>query len=285
MRNLAWLNGVTIDLDKAYVSMEDRGFLLGDGVYEAVRIYNGTAFLLKEHLKRLLYSAGAIMLDLPVNTEKFETIIEQLIEDSACREGYLYIQLTRGVSPRAHAFPENTAPTLAMYVRGISEEWEPKPHIFKYCITYPDERGLRCDIKSINRLHNVLAKERAKREGALEAILYRPDGTVTEGSSANVFAVIDGDIYTHPETTEILSGITRGVVLELLHEHKIACFEKTFSIRELAQASEIWITSSIIEVATVIIDKKSNYLQRKPSETFKKIVTSYSDLVYKCCYK
>ncbi len=258
MQNLAWINGNISDLSAAKISIEDRGYLFGDGVYEVIRIYNGLPFYLNAHLERLQKSAGAIRLESPYSIEEIIKVIEGLIESSGCYDGYIYMQLTRGIAKRDHLFPPETKPKMVIYVRGldpISEIDAIKP---QRCITLPDERWMNCYIKTINLLPNLLARQKAAEAGAIEAILYRPGETVTEGTRSNVFAVIDGRVLTHPETNLILSGITRRIVLDILEKLTIPFSEEAFTLRDLEKAAEVWITSTTMEVNPVgDIDGKS----------------------------
>ncbi len=248
MQNIAWINGVFSDLSTAKISIEDRGYLLGDGVYEVIRIYNGRVFYLGAHLRRLLRSAEAIRITNPFSEEEMQAIITELLAKSGCREGYIYMQLTRGSAKRDHLFPEQTRPNLVMYVRELApipatEDVKPQE-----AVTLSDERWLNCYIKTTNLLPNSLARQKAAEAGAVEAIFYREGGIVTEGTRSNVFSVIDGLVRTHPASNLILSGITREIVLELLKELSIPTLEKAFSLQELETAAEVWVTSTTMEV-------------------------------------
>ncbi len=251
MKNLAWIDGRVSDLSEAKVSIEDRGYLLGDGVYEVIRIYNGRPFYLNAHLDRLQNSAAAIRLSIPYTMEEIVTTSEELIGSSGCREGYIYMQLTRGSSKRDHLFPTDASPTLAIYVRELDALSEIDAISLQSCITLPDERWMNCNIKTINLLPNLLARQKAAEAGAIEAILYRPGGIVTEGTRSNLFAVIDDRVFTHPETNLILPGITRRIVLDILNKLAIPFSENPFTLNNLEKASEIWITSTTMEVNPV----------------------------------
>ncbi len=251
MRNLAWINGTVSDISEAKVSLEDRGHLLGDGVYEVTRIYNSRPFYLSAHLERLHKSAVAIRIDIPVRIGEIEEIVADLIKKSDCIDGYLYIQLTRGSAQRNHLFPVGATPNLTLYVRGL----DPLPALEAVkpaeCITLPDERWLNCHIKTVNLLPNLLARQKAAEAGAQEAILYRSGDVVTEGTRSNVFILIDGKVRTHPESNLILSGITRRIVLDILTELAISNSEENFTRHDLQNASEVWITSTTMEVNPV----------------------------------
>ncbi len=251
MKNLAWINGVISDLADAKVAVEDRGFLLGDGVYEVIRIYNGCPFSMGHHLERLQASAQAIELSIPYSTAEISDAVRTLVEESGFQDAYIYIQLTRGSAKRDHIFPEQVEPNLMLYVREMTplpgiEEVEPAR-----CITLPDERWMNCHIKTINLLPNLLARQKAHEAGAVEAILYRPPDLVTEGTRSNVFIRIGEKVYTHPRTNLILPGITRKVVLELLAQRNINVLEEVFTLGDLKKADEVWITSTTLEMKPV----------------------------------
>jgi len=251
MQNLAWIDGTIVELSSAKISLEDRAYLLGDGVYEVVRYYDRCLFYLDAHLDRLQKSATAIRLLLPYRREVITAAANELIEKSGFANGYLYLQATRGSAKRDHLFPEDTASSMTMYVREMPpltplEQVKPV-----HLVTLPDERWLNCHIKTVNLLPNLLARQKAFESGAAEAVLYRPGGTVTEGTRSNVFAVIDGDVRTHPATNLILPGISRRIVLDILAEKVIAFREEAFTLEELQKATEVWVTSTNMEVNPV----------------------------------
>lgn len=280
LQNLAWINGSVCKLAEAKISLEDRGFLLGDGVYELIRIYNRIPYFMSEHLERLQKSAAAVNIDLPYSTGEIVESSKQLIRKSDLVEGYLYLQLTRGSAQRDHLAPSGIIPTMVMYVRELA----PLPPIDEInpvnCITLPDERWLNCHIKSISLLPNILARQAAASAGAVEAIFYRPEGIVTEGTRSNVFAVIENKVFTHPESNLILSGITRRITINILADISIPCFEKPFTTADLGRASEVWLTSTTMEVNPVAaidghpVDVNSpGLIWRKVYELFKQRIT------------
>jgi D-alanine transaminase len=251
MQNLAWIDGTVVELSAAKVSLEDRAYLLGDGVYEVIRFYDRCLFYMDAHLDRLQNSATAIRLLLPYRRKDIVVAADQLIEESGFENGYLYLQVTRGSAKRDHLFPQEGKPSMIMYVRelpplNLLEQVKPL-----HLITLPDERWLNCHIKTVNLLPNLLARQKAFESGATEAILYRPGGIVTEGTRSNIFAVIDGVVRTHPATNLILPGISRQIVLEILAEKNLACYEEALNLEELPKASEVWVTSTNMEVNPV----------------------------------
>ncbi len=251
MHNLAWIDGLFINLAEAKVPLEDRGYLLGDGVYEVTRVYNGRPFYLSAHLERLQRSADAIRIAIPYSKPEIEKAADELISKSGCGEGYIYMQVTRGSAKRDHLFPADTPPSMTMYTRELNAVLSAEAVAPIKCITLPDERWLNCHIKTVNLLPNLLARQKASEAGAVEAILYRPGDLVTEGTRSNIFAVIDGTIRTHPTTNLILPGVTRSIVLSILNDLAIAYREVAFTLQELSKASEVWITSTTMEVNPV----------------------------------
>ncbi len=291
MRSLAWLNGSICDIAEAKVPLEDRGFFFGDGVYEVIKIYNGKPFYMSPHLKRLQNSAKAIEINIPYTIEEIKNSIADLIDKSDCQNGYLYMQLTRGCAQRDHLPPSDIEPSMIMYIRefgkpaSVLDEFNPAS-----CITVPDERWLNCNIKSVNLLPNVLARQKAARAGATEAIFYRPGGVVTEGTRTNIFAVIDGEVRTHPESNLILSGITRGIALNIMRKQGIPFSEEAFYVDELKRATEVWTSSSGIEIHPVgtidgqaVSDVVPGPICRQLIEEFQKIIKTecYNSISHK----
>lgn len=283
MQNLAWINGHVCKLSEAVVSLEDRGYLFGDGVYEVIRVYNGIPFYLDSHLERLQRSAAAIRLAVPHSFEEMKKIALGLIAEGGGRECYIYIQLTRGINRREHIFPGEVNPSLALYVQELpanTGKGEVKPIS---CITLPDERWLNCYIKSVNLLPNVLAKQSAAEAGASEAILYRPGGVVTEGAVSNVFAVIEGEVRTHPESKLILSGITRRIVLDIIAGQDIACKEEAFTLNELKGASEVLLTSTVMELRPVGIIDGEAVGDGSVGPVSRSLISHYKNAIFKHC--
>ncbi len=250
MPGIAYLNGHFLPLEEAKISIEDRGFQFGDGVYEVIRVYCGVPFRLHDHFLRFERNAQAISLPCPLSNTEWETLIREGIGKNHCGEGKVYIQMTRGVAPREHGFPGSVCPTLMITfqdMNGIdaSLQW----HGVR-AITLPDLRWARCSVKSLNLLPNILAKQTANEAGAFEAILVK-DGLVTEGTTSNVCLVKQGGIVTPSLGDQLLSGVTRAVVLELARKHGIAVEERAVREEELSQADELFLTGTTIEVLPV----------------------------------
>lgn len=245
------INDRIVDRSEVTIDIEDRGYQFGDGVYEVFRIYNGKLFTPVEHLERLFQSAKNIQLHVPLNKQELLQLMTQVIKENEIKDGIFYLQVTRGVAPRNHLFP---APEVSSVLTGYTKEVPRPVQLLKEgvkAITLEDIRWLRCDIKSLNLLPNVLAKQEAHQQGCFEAILHR-NGIVTEGSSSNVFIISNGMIHTHPPTNMILNGITRQVIIELCQKEEVPVVEKPFTLEELLLADEVFISSTTIEVMPLI---------------------------------
>jgi D-alanine transaminase len=249
--DIAFVNGRFVPWDQATVPIEDRGFQFGDGVYEVIRTYKGTPFELDAHLDRLDRSAKELRLVQPYSRSQWAAFVHEGIGLARFPEAKVYIQVTRGVAPRDHAFPRQAVPTVVMTVRELTPLAEQICKDGVTARTCEDLRWGRCDIKSVNLLANVLAREEAKSAGVFEAILVK-DGRVTEGSVSNVMAVRAGAVITAPEGPRILSGVTRTVVLGLAKSNGIPVEERFLSLDELYGAEEVFLTGTTVEVLGVV---------------------------------
>lgn len=245
------INEHLVDEQDAKVPYNDRGYVFGDGIYEYIRTYNNNIFTAKPHFERLIRSAKEIGLELKYNVDELTELIQELLAANGVINGGVYIQVTRGAAPRDHAFP---TPSVEANVMAFTKTYERPYKLLEEginAITTEDIRWLRCDIKSLNLLGNVLAKERAVKYNAQEAIQHRGD-IVTEGSSSNVYAIKAGEIYTHPVNNYILNGITRMVIKDIAEEKGIPFNEGTFTVDFLRNADEIIVSSTSIEVMPVV---------------------------------
>ncbi len=243
-----YLNGSYLPLNEAKVSVLDRGFLFGDGVYEVIPCYSGHLFRLQDHLQRLENSLAGIRLANPFSNGQWQAILQPLL--TGIGDEYIYLQVTRGVAnKRDHAFPENVPATV--FAMGSKIAPFPGRETGVKAITLDDQRWSLCNIKAITLLGNILHRQAAVDQHCAEALLVK-DGMVTEGAASNVFAVIDGVLVTPPKSKQILPGITRDVILELALQNKIAYGEENFSLPTLQTASEIWVTSSTREIVPVV---------------------------------
>jgi D-alanine transaminase len=283
MKNLAWIDGKISELADARVSLEDRGYLLGDGVYEVIRVYNGCAFYLHAHLERLKKSAEAVRMTIPYSFDEIAAVSRDLIAESGYSDAYIYMQLTRGSAARDHLFPADAEPGMVMYVRPMPPLKTLEEVTSASCITLPDERWLNCHIKTVNLLPNLLARQKAAEAGAVEAIMYRPGDIVTEGTRSNIFAVIGGVVRTHPESNLILSGITRQIVIGLLKDRKVKFSETAFRLDELKTASEAWLTSTSLEVNPIGIIDKAPFNQAVPGALTTELMRDFRYIIDKDC--
>ncbi len=246
------LNGRLVPPGEACVSVLDRGFLFGDGVYEVVPVYGGRPFRLEAHLERLARSLAAVGIPNPHDRAGWTALVGELLAAGPPGEDLgLYIQVTRGAAEtRDHVPPADLEPTVVVMASPIPQR---PPEIAERgvaAVRLADLRWGRCDIKAVTLLANVLARREAARRGAAEAILVR-DGLVTEGAASNVFAVLDGTVVTPPKGPRILPGITRDVVLELARAEGLAAREAALPAGALDRAEEIWISSSTRELVPV----------------------------------
>jgi len=244
-----YLNGDFLEQDKAFVSVLDRGFLLGDGIYEVIPAFNGKLFRLEQHLQRLQNSLDAIHLVNPLQNNEWENVLRQIVEKNGRGNLSIYLQITRGVAARDHTFPENTHPTVYIMSNPITPVKD-KIRTGVSAITKDDPRWQHCHIKTISLLANVLLKQEAAQQGREEAILIK-DNLLTEGAASNIFIVKDGCIKTPAKSQYILGGITRDLIVELAHINQINCIETAITKTDLFAADEIWLSSSTKEILAV----------------------------------
>lgn len=251
---VSYYNGEFVNDDEMAIDYKDRAVYFGDGVYEVIRIYDGEFFTLDEHVSRLVNSAREIDIE-PIDKDEVLKVLYGIKEKNNIDNGALYIQVTRGIAVRNHSYPENVQPVIMAYldeaVRPFSQQ-ESGVNV----ITSLDYRWLKCHIKSLNLLANVMEKQRAVNAGAKETILHR-DGEVTEGSSTNAFIIKDDVLKTHPADNLILNGITRQVVLKVAEEAGVEVAEEVFTVDDLYEADEAFFTSTTQEITPIIkVDDK-----------------------------
>ncbi len=247
MSRIAYVNGRYLDQRLAEVNVEDRGYQFGDGIYEVVHLHAGRFIDADRHLDRLERSLREIRLPMPMARAALSLVLREVARRNRVTEGLLYMQVTRGVARRDHAFPARPVPpALVVTIRRIPPYPRDVARWAAACITHPDLRWARRDIKSVNLLPNVLARQAAREQGAIEAILYDPaTGMVTEGA-ATTFWIVDeaGRIRTRHLDAVILPGCTRGALLAELAEAGIPFEETGFSLEEMRRAQEAFITSA-----------------------------------------
>lgn len=251
MPDIGFLNGRFMPLAQTLIPVEDRGFQFGDGVYEVIRTYRGAPFELAVHVGRLERSARAIDLPLPYSSRDWLGFVKEGIRLGGYAESKVYVQLTRGVAPRDHLFPADASPSVVMTVREFSPLDATVRMAGVRVITTDDLRWARCDIKSVNLLPNVIARQQAKAAGAFEAILVRGN-QVTEGAVSNVMLVRNGLLVTAPEGPSILAGVTRGVVLALARKEGVPVQERFFDVEALCGADEVFLTGTTVEILPVV---------------------------------
>lgn len=248
-----YVNGAWFDAGFPPIHPEDRGYQFGDGIYEVVRIYQGNYYQLDEHLARLQRSAKELHLVYPWKIEELKSIARELVVKNGITsddDAILYVQITRGVAERQFEYPPDSKPVLTAYVRKKNRPLQQLTTGIRV-LSVEDIRWLRCDIKSLNLLGAVLAKQSAKAAGADDAVLHR-GGTVTEGSASNLFAIKNGFLYTHPATNLILHGITRSTVLQLASTLSIPVIEEPFQLDFLRNADEAFLTGTTSELMPIV---------------------------------
>lgn len=235
---MLYLNGKFMPLPEGRVGVEDRGFQLGDGVYEVIKVMNGNLVWVDDHLERLGRSLAAVRLTEALDDHRLGSVLSELVERSKVHDGLVYVQVTRGAAPRDFVFPRPAHPTVLAYA--WSTNHPNAAEIMAGAVLHPveDQRWARCDIKSTNLLAAVLAKEEARESGAHEALFIGPDDVVREGGSSNVFALLGDVLRTHPLTNRILGGITRKHVIEIARRAGHAIEERTFTLDEVIATAE-----------------------------------------------
>lgn len=244
MSRIVFLNGSFLPIEEAKVPFMDRGFMFGDGVYEGIGMLDGRLVDNEAHLERLERSLAEIRIPNPYTRAEWTSLQEELARRNGMTEGFIYFQVTRGVAERDFFFPEHVKPTVAMFTQAKAIASAPAAQSGIAVVTVPDLRWQRRDIKSINLLAQVLAKQAAKEAGAQEAWLVE-DGFVTEGGSSSAFIVTkQGSIVVRPLSNAILPGITRRSLLRLSEQDGIALEERRFTVEEAYDAAEAFLTSA-----------------------------------------
>jgi D-alanine transaminase len=253
----AWLNGVFLPLEEAHVSVLDRGFLFGDGVYEVIPVYGGRLFRLAHHMKRLDNSLAGVRIANPLTHEEWEAVLNELVARNEGSDQAVYLKVTRGADKkRDHAFPDGIKPTAFAMSSPMPGARDLSKETGVTAITLPDIRWKLCNIKAITLLPNVMLRQRAVEAGSAEAILINA-GYAIEGAASNLFMVKNGVLITPPNSSALLPGITRDLILELAANNAIPFREADIHEDELFDADEVWLTSSTREISPVIsIDDK-----------------------------
>jgi D-alanine transaminase len=278
MPDVYYINGKFVDREDAVISVEDRGFQFGDGIYEVIRTYNGKFLRLDDHIRRMYKGLKAIEISIPFEQDEFENLCIEALIRSGYKEALIYIQITRGISKRSHVPPLGLEPTIIVIIYKTPDYspklWEDGIKV----VLLPDIRWLRCCIKTIQLLPNTLAKTKAALEGGQEVILHRGD-IITEAGSSNVFMVKDGIIKTHPANDFILHGINRRLVIEFCKGNSIDIREEEYTIPELLNADEVFITGTGNEVMPVTQVGDKTIGNGKPGPITNNLVKIFRDYV------
>jgi len=270
-----YLNGEFLRVDEAKVSVLDRGFIFGDGIYEVVPVYQGNAFRMAEHLDRLDRSLAALRIAPPFDRSGWIDLIQQLLDRSNLDTCIVYLQVTRGVAKRDHPFP---MPAVTPTVFGMIAPWSPPPAAQRgqglSVISIPDERWLHCEIKSVSLLGNVLAKQQAVDAHVDEVLQFR-DGYLTEGASTNIWVVSGGKLLAPPKNNLILEGIRYGLMGELAAEAGIPFESRRISQEEVEQADELMLSSATKEVLAIVSLDGKPVGTGKPGPVFEQLRAGY----------
>ncbi|MDP1674967.1 MAG: D-amino acid aminotransferase [Burkholderiales bacterium] len=274
MSEIVYLNGKFLPIEEAHVPVLDRGFIFGDGVYEVIPVYSKHPFRLAEHLRRLQYSLDKVRISDPFSETEWTQLVADIVGRNAGEDQSVYLQVTRGVAKRDHAFPKGVKPTVFMMSNPLVT---PAPALVESgvaCISAQDYRWLNCDIKSVSLLGNCLLRQLSADVGATETILFR-DGQLTEASASNVFVVRDGVLLTPPKDHLVLPGITYDVVLEIARAREFQVEVRAVSEAEVRNADEIWVTSSTKEVLAVTMLDGKPVGDGKPGPLFRRMHALY----------
>lgn len=251
--NTVYLNGSFLPRDQAKLSVDDRGFFFGDGVYEVTRAVNGRLFEPDRHQSRLARGLRELRIDPRISLDELFDHHTRLLQENGLEAGeaYVYLQITRGAAPRTHHFPP--AGTPATVFLSATQFVPPNEQRAKGvpAVTYPDYRWSRCDLKTVNLLPAVMAKQHAVDHGAFESVFVR-DAAITEGSHTNVFGVIDGELRTYPNSNYVLPGVTRDVVVEIARELRFHVSEAPIFVHEIAALDEMFLTGTTSDVMPIV---------------------------------
>jgi D-alanine transaminase len=278
--NPVFLNGKLLPIEQASVSVLDRGFIFGDGVYELVPVYSRVPFRLDEHLTRLERSLGEAKIRNPYSRAQWRANVYQVIDAQSFDDQGVYFQVTRGVAKRDHAFPKGLEPTVFMMANPLVSPPQAQVDKGGAAVSATDNRWLRCDIKSISLIGNCLLRQMSAEAGAVETILFR-EGKLTEASASNVFIVKRGVIQSPPKSNLILPGITYDVVSELARANNLPIEFRDVSEAEVRAADEIWVTSSSKEVLAIVELDGKRVGDGRPGPVFRRMHQLYQEFKQK----
>jgi len=253
MSRVAYVDGQYLPHRSAAVHIEDRGYQFADGVYEVIAVVGGCLLDEEPHLARLARSLAELRITAPMSNAALRVVMREVVRRNGVRDGIVYVQITRGVAPRDHAFPASARPILVVTSRRRRPADLRAVDGGVAVITVPDIRWQRCDIKSVALLPNVLAKQRAREEGAFEAWQVDRDGKISEGTSTNAWIVTpDATVVTRQADSAILNGVTRLAVLEIIRREGYNLIERPFSVAEAKSAHKAFLTSTVVELLPVV---------------------------------
>ena len=280
MQELTYFNGEFVEPGAKVVSIDDRGYTFGDSVYEVTRVINGRCFALSYHQDRLYRSMREMDIPVKMTPDDLIEMHEIMIEQSEIKEGYIYLQISRGVEPRHHGYDRSKLePQMLMYIRNLDMDVVNGYAKGVKAISLPDERWMHVDIKTTNLIPNILAQTKAEKKFAYTAMLFR-DGICTEGATSNVFAVKDGILYTHPANAFILKGITRQMIVNRVAPSLgITCIEKEFDRSFVDDADELFFTDTIGGVIPIIKLDRQTVSNGEPGEVTMRLYDSFVKLM------
>jgi D-alanine transaminase len=278
--SVVFLNGKFLPVDEARVPVLDRGFIFGDGVYELVPAYSRVPFRLDEHLARLERSLGAVRIRNPYGRAEWRDILTQLVAKQAFEDQGVYLQVTRGVAKRDHAFPKDAVPTVFAMSNPLVCPPQELVERGASAVTAEDFRWQRCDIKTISLIGNCLLRQASVDAGAVETILFR-GGKLTEASASNVFAVHRGVVLAPPKSNLILPGITYDVVVELAQAGGLPLEFRDLTEAEVRGADELWVTSSSKEVLAIVTLDGKAVGDGRPGPVFRRMYALYQEFKQK----
>ena len=267
---IVYLDGQYLPLADAKISVLDRGFIYGDGVYELIPVYQRTPFRMPQHFSRLQRSLDGIRLANPHTDAEWASILEELIARQPFADQGVYLQVTRGVAKRDHAFPQGVPPTVFMMSNPLATPAADQVERGVAVVTAEDNRWRRCDLKTISLVGNVLMRQLAADAGAIETVMFR-DGWLTEASASNVLVVIDGRIVAPPKDNLILPGITYDAAFEFAREAGLAFDVRPVTKEQALAASEMWLTSSTKEVLAVTTLDGRPFAGGEPGAVFRNV--------------
>lgn len=267
MSHVAYVNGSYEPQKNAHVHIEDRGYQFADGVYEVICVWDGRPVDYAAHLKRLTRSLKELKIAAPMSWRALTVVIKEIVLRNRLSQGIIYIQINRGVAPRAHPFPPSVRPSVIVTAKQVSGPSEAAARKGAKVVTAPDIRWGRRDIKSVALLPNILAKQKAAEAKAFEAVLLTPDNGVTEASASNVWIVArDKTIVTHPATEVILGGITRATMMKVARDAGYKIEERAFTLKEMQSAKEVFLTGTTTFVMPVVQIDDRPVANGKPGE-------------------